>query len=62
LDTSDKDNQKKNKIIVFDWNGTPLRIYTTDKSVVSFDVDREHKTIYAITDDPDFYIVTFKYK
>jgi hypothetical protein len=62
FDTSDKDNQRKNKIIVFDWNGTPLIIYTLDKGILAFAVDRERKTIYAITDDPDFYLVKFKYQ
>jgi hypothetical protein len=50
-----------NKIIVFNWKGEPLRIYTTDIPFYCLAVDRDHHTIYAVTVDPEFEIVKYEY-
>jgi len=60
-DPSIQYNFLNNKIIVFDWKGNPLRIYTTDIPFYCLAVDREHHTIYAIAIDPEFEIVKFEY-
>jgi hypothetical protein len=60
-DPNNSDHLLKNKIIVFDWNGKPLRMYTTDIPIGMFTVDKDNKTIYGITINPDFSIVKFKY-
>jgi hypothetical protein len=60
-DPSTQYNFLKNKIIVFDWNGNPLRIYTTDIPFFCLAVDRDHRTIYAVAIDPEFEIVKFEY-
>lgn len=51
-----------NKIIVFDWNGKPIRIYTTDIGMFSFAIDRNTHTIYGLTVNPEFGIVAFDYE
>lgn len=51
----------KDKLFVFDWDGTPLRYYQLDISVFRFDIDFQEKTIFAITDVPDFHIVKFSF-
>jgi hypothetical protein len=50
-----------NNIIVFNWNGDPLRIYTTDIPFYCLAVDRKRHTIYAVTIDPEFSIVKYEY-
>jgi hypothetical protein len=41
------------RILVFDTDGNPLRIYKLDIPVISFTVDSEKRIIYAITDKPE---------
>lgn len=61
FDPSIPNNELVNKIIVFDWDGKPIKVYTTDIGIFSFAVDRNHHVIYGITINPEFSIVTFKY-
>jgi hypothetical protein len=61
FDPSSQDYFMSNKIIVFDWDGSPLRIYTTDIPFYSLAVDKSHHAIYAVTSNPDFSIVRFNY-
>lgn len=49
-----------NKILVFDWDGNPKRIYTLDIPIFHFDIDPATKTIYGISDNPEFHIVKFQ--
>ncbi|GHT72105.1 hypothetical protein FACS189455_4990 [Bacteroidia bacterium] len=61
FDPTKQDSFLNNKIIVFDWKGSPLRMYITDISFFSLAVDREAKTIYGIGLNPDYSIVKFRY-
>jgi hypothetical protein len=49
------------KIIAFDWNGVPLRIYELDIPIFAFAVDPETKTIYGISRSPEYCIVKYGY-
>ena len=49
------------KIIVFDWDGKPLRMYELDTHLFTFTVDSEHKIIYGITNSPELRIIKFNY-
>ena len=46
-------------IIVFDWDGNPLRYYKLDMPVFKFTIDEQNNKIYAISDSPDFNIIEF---
>jgi hypothetical protein len=50
-----------NNIIVFDWNGRPVRQYITDIPIFSIAIDRVNSAIYGITLNPEFSIVKFDY-
>ena len=47
-------------ILVFDMDGSPLRKYELSKSIVSFTVDPETKSIYAASNIPDYHLVIFE--
>ena len=49
------------KLIVFDWNGNPLRMYELDTHLFSITVDYEHKILYGITNSPEYRIIKFNY-
>ena len=49
------------KIIVFDWNGKPLRMYELDTHLFTFSVDYENKIIYGITNSPEYRIIKYNY-
>jgi len=43
-----KEVHSENKtLLVFDWEGNPLRIYKLDHSFFTFTVDAKNKTIYT---------------
>jgi WD40 repeat protein len=44
---------KCNRMLVFDFEGNPLRIYNLDIPLLFFDVDAEKRIIYGVTDMPD---------
>jgi len=50
-----------NKILVYNWDGKPQRIYNLDIPVFIMTVDSKTKTIYGITDKPEFQIIKYKY-
>jgi WD40 repeat protein len=58
-----------NKILVFDFEGNPLRIYNLDIPLGVFTVDAEKRIIYGLTDEPvdrpnaqsDFNIIKYEY-
>ncbi len=50
-----------NHIIVFDWDGNPIRQYITDIPFYSLAIDRVNSIIYGITLNPEFSIVKFNY-
>jgi hypothetical protein len=45
--------ERCDRILVFDTDGNPLRIYTLKIPVITFTVDSEKKIIYGITDKPE---------
>jgi hypothetical protein len=54
--------EKVTKILVFDFDGNPLRIYNLSIPIFAFDVDYEKRIIYGITDLPEeFNVVKFEY-
>ena len=50
-----------NTILVFDWEGNPIRAYKLDEPIYSFDVDYNNRTIYALSDNPDFHVIKYSY-
>ena len=54
-------NDLNNRIILFDWNGNPIREYTTDISFFSLAVDRQNSVFYGITFSPEYAFVKFNY-
>jgi hypothetical protein len=46
-------HNKCDRILVFDTDGNPLRIYKLKTPVMSFAVDGEKRIIYGITDEPE---------
>ena len=50
-----------NTIIVFDWDGNPIRQYITDISFFSLAIDKKNRFIYGITLNPEYAIVKFAY-
>lgn len=50
-----------NRILVFNWDGTPQKIYSLDQGIINFAVDSVNKKIYGISSYPEFHIVVFPY-
>jgi hypothetical protein len=57
----DPDAELCNMIMVFDWEGNPLRQYELDKNVFTITADAENKIIYGLSVNPEYCIVRFKY-
>lgn len=51
----------RKRILVFDKNGAPLRLYELDKGIIMFDVDEYNKKIYAICSKPEYHIMEYAY-
>jgi hypothetical protein len=49
------------RIIVFDWDGNPIRQYVTDIPFFALAIDREERYIYALTVNPEYSIIRFNY-
>lgn len=49
-------------LLVFDWNGNPLRQYKLDTPIFRFVIDESNQLIYGITDSPEFRIIRFDLK
>jgi hypothetical protein len=65
-DLYEKYEERCDRILVFDTDGNPLRIYKLDIPVMSFSVDSENRIIYGITDKPEkeddeYNIIKYKY-
>ncbi len=61
FDRTDENSFLCNHIIVFDWDGNPIRQYITDIPFYSLAVDRINNIIYGVTLNPEFSIVKFTY-
>ena len=53
--------EKDSKIIVFDWNGKPLRMYELDIPLFTLTVDYKQRIIYGLTDTPEFRVIKYNY-
>ena len=49
------------QIYVFDWEGSPLKIYKLDQAIFNFDVDVKNRVIYGLSAEPEFHVIAFKY-
>lgn len=49
----------RDKLLVFDWNGKPVKYYQLSEGIFHFDIDKENGVLYGITDYPEFHIVSF---
>jgi len=58
---NDKNFYFCNQIVVFDWDGNPIRHYTTDIAFYGIAIDRKNRAIYGVTINPDYSFVKFKY-
>lgn len=47
------------RLIVFDWDAKPLRQYKLDIPIFRFTIDENGRTLYGITDSPEFRIIRF---
>ncbi|MDH6534686.1 hypothetical protein M2101_001362 [Parabacteroides sp. PM5-20] len=56
-----RNGNKKDKILVFNKDLDPLRYYQLSEPVFNMAIDVNSKTIYAITDEPEFRIIKYKY-
>ncbi len=51
----------RKRILVFDKDGTPLRILELDRGIIMFDVDECNRNIYAICSKPEYHIIKYAY-
>lgn len=49
----------RDKLLVFDWNGKPVKYYQLSEGIFHFDIDEENGILYGITDYPEFHVVSF---
>ena len=56
-----EDNASQDIILVFDWDGKPLRQYKLDDPIYTFDVDPINKKIYGISSHNDMHLVEYRY-
>ena len=54
-------SRQTDKLLVFDWDGNPLRLYYLDQEIRHIAVDAVHHRIYAISDSPEFHLLMFTY-
>lgn len=49
------------KIIIFNWEGKPMKMYTLDIPIYSLAIDEVNRIIYGVSEVPDLMIVRFRY-
>ena len=54
-------NDARQTLLVFDYEGNPLRHYELDMSVQDYAIDEEERCIYALTEHPDPVVVRYPY-
>jgi hypothetical protein len=54
------DNKPADMILVFDWNGKPVKIYELDRFVKTITYDNARNRLWAIHDNPDPEIIYFE--
>jgi hypothetical protein len=58
-DASFEEKHISNLILVFDWNGEPVKKYILDAKVKAFTVSEDEKRIFAVYNNPDPEIIYF---
>lgn len=49
----------RNKLLVFDWEGNPVKYYQLSKPIFHFDIDEEQQMLYGLTDSPEFHVISY---
>lgn len=62
FDPKDTGHYLRNKILVFDWEGNPIKYYQLDTPIFDFVVDEKVGMVYGLTDNPESHIVQFRIK
>jgi hypothetical protein len=47
-------------IIVFNWEGKPIRQYKLSVPIYTFTIDQKNNILYGITDDPEYRVIKFE--
>lgn len=55
------DGKLRQTLLVFDYEGHPLRHYELDRPVTAYAVDEQERCIYALVEHPDVAVVRFAY-
>ena len=58
-DTESPTRYLRDKLLVFNWNGEPVKYYRLSEGIFHFDIDEENGVLYGITDYPEFHVVSF---
>jgi len=56
-----KPDYLKEWVLFFDWDGNPVKKYRLDKPIFCLSIDSKYRTIYGITDNPEFQIIKYIY-
>lgn len=57
---SEKDhNSSCSKLLSFSWDGTPKCVYTLDKPIFTFCVDKQKRKVYGVSTTPEYHIVEY---
>ena len=58
-DTQNPTRYLRDKLLVFDWDGKPVKYYKLSKPIFHFDIDEKHGILYGLSDNPEFHIICF---
>lgn len=58
-DTQNPTRYLRDKLLVFDWDGKPVKYYKLSKPIFHFDIDEKHGILYGLSDNPEFHIISF---
>lgn len=53
------DDNKKDNILILDWNGNPIKMLKSDKEIMCLTIDEMNNKGYCVIQDPESKIVTF---
>ena len=49
----------RDKLLVFDWEGNPIKYYQLSEPILHFSIDIKQQILYGVSDYPEFHIVAF---
>lgn len=61
-DTESPTRYLRDKLLVFDWDGNPIKYYKLSEPILHFCLDEKQQIIYGVSDYPEFHIVAFPLK